>query len=87
MPVEYLLKLREEVLPYVEADPRNVDKLRVLRAAGMVEATLPPPEALQAEARVLCVTGLGCATLRAWRPRPRPQLPATLAVDADDTLE
>lgn len=61
MPMEYL----RDDLPLIESDVRNIDKLRVLRAAGMVEVRLPPVDAPQPKAHVLYITGLGCATLRA----------------------
>ena len=69
MPMEYLQGLRRDDLPLIESDVRNIDKLRVLRAAGMVEVQLPPVDAPQPKAQVLYVTGLGCATLRAHGAR------------------
>ncbi|MFY3384123.1 hypothetical protein ACOQFS_08285 [Paracidovorax sp. MALMAid1276] len=63
--MEYLLGLHRDELPLFESDIRNIDKLRVLSAAGMVEVRLPPPDAPHQPAQVLYITGLGCATLRA----------------------
>ena len=37
MPMEYLQGLERDDLPLIESDVGNIDKLRVLRAAGMVE--------------------------------------------------
>lgn len=69
MPMEYLRELERDALPLIESDVVNIDKLRVLRAAGMVEVQLPPVDSPQQKAQVLYVTGLGCATLRAFGPR------------------
>lgn len=85
MPMEYLRELERDALPLVESDVVNIDKLRVLRAAGMVEVQLPPVDSPCQKARVLYVTGLGCATLRAYgsraklpRREPRCDLEASL---------
>ena len=77
MPMEYLQGLARDELPLIESDVTNIDKLRVLCAAGMVEVQLPPVDAPQPRAQVLYITGLGRATLRAggWPssvPRLRP---------------
>lgn len=69
MPMEYLQGLERDALPFIETEVTNIDKLRVLRAAGMVEVRLPAVEAAQQKAQVLYVTGLGCATLRAYRAK------------------
>lgn len=69
MPMEYLRELERDALPLFESDVLNIDKLRVLRAAGMVEVQLPPVDSPQQKAQVLYITGLGCATLRAVAPR------------------
>lgn len=71
MPMEYLRELKRDALPLIESDVVNIDKLRVLRAAGMVEVQLPAVDSPQQKACVLYVTGLGCATLRASRPQAR----------------
>lgn len=65
MPMEYLRGLERDALPMIETDVVNIDKLRILRAAGMVEVQLPPVDSPQQNAQILYVTGLGCATLRA----------------------
>lgn len=69
MPMEYLRELERDALPLFESDVVNIDKLRILRAAGMVEVQLPPVDSPQQKAQVLYVTGLGCATLRAAAPK------------------
>lgn len=69
MPMEYLRELERDALPLIESDVRNIDKLRILRAAGMVEVQLPPVDSPFQKAQVLYVTGLGCATLRAFNQR------------------
>jgi len=69
--MEYLRELERDSLPLVELDVVNIDKLRVLRAAGMVEVQLPPVDSPCQKAQVLYVTGLGCATLRAHGARLR----------------
>lgn len=65
MPMEYLQGLQRDELPLFESDLGNIDKLRVLSAAGMVAVRLPPVDAPHQKAQVFYVTGLGCATLRA----------------------
>ena len=71
MPMEYLRELERDALPLVESDVVNIDKLRVLHAAGMVEVQLPPVDSPYQKAQVLYVTGLGCATLRVQGARLR----------------
>lgn len=75
MPMEYLQGLASDELPLMESDAINIDKLRVLRAAGMVEVKLPAVDTPQQKAHVLYITGLGRATLRAggW-PASAPRL-------------
>jgi hypothetical protein len=71
MPIDYLRTLKHDELPCPETDATNIDMLRVLRAAGMVEVELPDVDAPQPVARVIAVTGLGCATLRVHAVPPR----------------
>lgn len=71
MPMEYLRELERDALPLIESDVVNIDKLRILRAAGMVEVQLPAVDSPFQKAQVLYVTGLGCATLRAFDQRHR----------------
>jgi hypothetical protein len=86
MPMEYLRGLERDDLPLIETDVGNIDKLRVLHAARMVEVRLPPVDALQPKAHVLYITGLGCATLRvhgAGRAAPRLQMQCDLESSLD----
>ncbi|MES2610139.1 MAG: hypothetical protein V4679_07855 [Pseudomonadota bacterium] len=84
MPIEYLRTLKHDELPYPETDTTNIDKLRILRAAGMVEVELPDVDAQRPVARIIAVTGLGCATLRvdAVPPRSRRARPFSRALSA-----
>ena len=83
MPMEYLRALDHDLLPLTESDVVNIDKLRVLRAAGMVEVQLPPPDAPQQVAKVLYITGLGCATRRAYGAHLRPTRRAAVSCALD----
>jgi hypothetical protein len=71
MPIDYLRTLKHDELPYPETDASNIDKLRALRAAGMVDVELPDLDEQRPVARVIAVTGLGCATLRVHAVPPR----------------
>lgn len=63
MPMEFLRKLAHgDRFPVEVADEADIDKLRILRAAGMVEAHLP--EGPHQPAQIVTITGLGRATLR-----------------------
>ena len=44
MPVELLVSIVERGLPATISDSVSIDKLRVLRAARLVEADIPPPD-------------------------------------------
>ena len=64
MPMEFLRNLAEEDrFPRSVLDEADIDKVRVLRAAGMLEAHLP--DASHHPAQIIAITGLGRATLRA----------------------
>lgn len=68
MPMEFLRKLADcDRFPLHVSDEADIDKVRVLRAAGMLEAELP--DAPQQPAQVTAITGLGRATLRAQAAR------------------
>lgn len=41
MPMEFLREIAEGPFPLTVAGEQSLDKLRVLEAAGMVDATLP----------------------------------------------
>ena len=53
MPMEYLQGLARDELPLIESDVTNIDKLRVLRAAGMVAVQLPPVDAQKKREKVM----------------------------------
>ena len=59
MPVELLKAIANQPMPLTITDPADIDKLRVLRAAGHVVALLPSPSTDQSFARVLHVTPKG----------------------------
>lgn len=67
MPLELLQDLATQTLPRVIDDPADVDKLRILRAAGYVNAEMPSPAPGSAagQARVLGITARGQAWLEA----------------------
>ena len=44
MPLELLRQLGNQGMPFVLKDRKDIDKLRVLRAAGMVIADIPEGE-------------------------------------------
>lgn len=59
MPLVYLRSLERDALPFRVRDMGDIEKLRVLNAAGMVGAQFVPMNLPHQTARVLCVTGLG----------------------------
>lgn len=65
MPMEFLRQLAGQELPLALYAPADIDRLRVLRAANLVEALIPPVETLEGgaqvhkAAQVLCITPLG----------------------------
>jgi hypothetical protein len=59
MPVELLKAIVNKPLPLTITDPNDIDKLRVLRAAGYVTVLLPSPGGEQRFARVLHITAKG----------------------------
>lgn len=63
MPMELLKELAERPLPATFTNLAEIDKLRVLRAAGLVAAMLPAPGAPEGFARVLAVTPKGRVAL------------------------
>lgn len=81
MPLEFLRTVAELELPLAVTDEGNIDKTRVLVAAGMITASLPEP-GTGAPAQIHSVTGLGRATLKVYRAdRLRPaagQLPGLM---------
>ena len=63
MPMELLLDLAKGNLPKTIENLSDIDKLRVITAAKLVHAMLPPVGALDQKAQVLAITGLGRAAL------------------------
>jgi len=65
MPMELLRHIAQQPLPYTVYAPAEIDKLRVLRAADLVSAFIPPAEALPSgceshkPAQVLAITAKG----------------------------
>jgi len=65
MPMELLRHIAQQPLPYTVYAPAELDKLRVLRAAELVSAFIPPPESLPGgseshkPAQVLAITPKG----------------------------
>lgn len=74
MCMNLLRRLADAGLPCVEADPAMIDRLRVLAAAGQVEAMIPPDRAgagkgpPQGAATVTGITPRGWKTLAADAP-------------------
>lgn len=70
MPMELLRHIAEQRLPHTIYAPSDVDKLRVLRAADLVLAVIPPAETLprgsesQRPAQILAITPKGKAALQ-----------------------
>ncbi len=71
MPLELLREIAEGTLPRRISDETQIDKVRVLAAAGMVIAELPDPDSSDS-ALVLTLTGLGRASLKIRTPPPLP---------------
>ena len=70
MPMDCLRRIAERDLPCSVYDLAEIDNLRVLRAAGMIMAFLPPPDHLprgalsQKPAQVLAITRKGREALK-----------------------
>ncbi|NDZ11617.1 hypothetical protein C7T35_00790 [Variovorax sp. WS11] len=89
MPMELLRQIAQQPLPCTVYAPAEIDKLRVLRAAELVSAFIPPAELLPSgceshkPAQVLAITPKGQQALEgqlqdALGPlsAPRPPIPA-----------
>lgn len=63
MPMELLRSMAESSLPAQLDDIADIDKLRVLAAAQLVTAKLPPVQSPAEGATVLTITGEGRAAL------------------------
>lgn len=82
MPMDLLERIEHQPLPWVITHPDDIDKLRLLRAAGYVTAILPTLAGTGqwGQARVLAITTRGQAWLAQRRlgaapPVPDPALP------------
>ena len=75
MPMELMLALAQGKLPTVIDRPEDIDKLRVLAAADLVQTHLPDVAAPVQRARVLSITPVGWAALR--KAYPQHDLPCT----------
>ena len=70
MPMEFLRHVAQQELPYTVYAPAEIDKLRVLRAAELVTAFIPPAESLPSgceshkPAQVLAITTKGKKALQ-----------------------
>ncbi|MDR2333742.1 MAG: hypothetical protein LBE61_09685 [Burkholderiaceae bacterium] len=64
MPIELLRKIKQLHLPVVLTDPAEVDKARVLRASGMIEADISEPGEPVQEADIRSITNLGLIATR-----------------------
>lgn len=68
MPLELLRQLAGRQLPLTVTDTADIDKLRVLRAAGHVAVLLPGLDQDTPFARVLAITPEGCLALQSDTP-------------------
>jgi hypothetical protein len=69
MPMELLRQIANQTLPFTVYAPAEIDKLRVLRAAELVNALIPPTETLPCgeshkPAQVLAITAKGHKALQ-----------------------
>lgn len=64
MPMEYLREILQKSLPYTVTEERDIDRVRVLRAAGYIAAFLPASRSEGGKCRVLAITDLGHKALR-----------------------
>lgn len=71
MPLEMLQALADTPLPVTVTAAADINKLRVLRAAGQVAAMLPKPGSAETFARLLTITPEGHAALAKLRGVPR----------------
>lgn len=64
MPLELLHQISKQTLPLTITDMEEIDKLRVLHAAGHVAVRLSSPTSVKQFARVLAITKQGWEALR-----------------------
>lgn len=75
MPIEFLRKVADAELPMTVTEEGEIDKLRLLIAAGMVTGAIPEP-GTPGPAQIHTVTGLGPATLKVRRVQQSTPMPA-----------
>ncbi|MES2280181.1 MAG: hypothetical protein V4542_02090 [Pseudomonadota bacterium] len=68
MPIELLRAIAEKPLPLKITDASDIDKLRVLRAAGYVSVFLPLATGEQQSASVLLITQKGREAMGSKQP-------------------
>ncbi|WP_233247133.1 hypothetical protein [Acidovorax sp. 107] len=73
VPFEYLREIAQASLPITVEEEASIDKLRVLRAAGLVAVMLPHPLSGILHARVLAITPRGRDLLTTQCEAPGPQ--------------
>ncbi|QIL79482.1 hypothetical protein G7047_05880 [Diaphorobacter sp. HDW4A] len=66
MPVELLVDIVKQGLPATISDSISIDKLRILRAARLIEADIPPP-GVEGVAIVHVITHEGHSLLKRLR--------------------
>jgi hypothetical protein len=71
MPMELLFALAQRGLPQTVHNPSDIDKLRVIAAAELVQARLPEVGAAEQKAEVLSITAQGRAALTKAYPQHR----------------
>ena len=76
MPLEFLREIETGTLPRQVTETGDIDLLRLLSAAGMVEADLPDVEG-SGTATVRRITGLGRAWLAAGRSSAATSAPSS----------
>ena len=59
MPMELMMVISQQNLPLTIDDPADIDKLRVLAAAGLAKAQLPDINSTEQRAQVISITPEG----------------------------
>lgn len=79
MPIALLRELAIQDLPATLTTEDDIDKVRVLRAAGLVVGMISAPANLKPFARVLAITSVGWQALQVGSPAERGLLPPASA--------
>lgn len=85
MPMELLFSLAQRELPTTVDDPCDIDKLRVIAAAQLVQARLPDVGADEQKAEVFAITQEGRAALAKAYPHHTFKFTAAGPVPPADT--